>query len=230
LISQGIESNDSIHSPSRALIGGVQPKHGWWAPVAALYKEVGAEAHNTRFDVLPIAPPTPLSDLRLALVTGSSAATTHPRPRHHPSPWPPARLHQAMVQVTPLSLSDLSVSLSQIPRVFYCIDRKFTERSSLGITEPSDPGWSGQTDVGQEQRQQAHQHERGRREALLENPPTQARRDASTQLQLREGTAGRRSSWPKRRPEELPSNRARASTPGPQGTCRQIAADVASEA
>jgi hypothetical protein len=119
LISQGIESNDSIHFPSRVLIGGVQPKHGWWAPVTALYKEVGAEAHNIRFDVLPIAPPTPLSDLRLALVTGSSAATTHSRPRHHPSPWPPARLHQAMVQVTPLPLSDLSVSLSQIPRVFY---------------------------------------------------------------------------------------------------------------
>jgi hypothetical protein len=118
--------------PSRALIGGVQPKHGWWAPVVALYKEVGAGAHGTRFDVLPITPPTPLSDLRLALVTGSSAATTLPRSRHHPSPWPMARVHQAMVQVTPLPLSDLSVTLFQIPQVFYCIDRKFTERSSLG--------------------------------------------------------------------------------------------------
>jgi hypothetical protein len=43
-----------------------------------------------------------------------------------------------MVQVTPLPLSDLSVSLSQIPRVFYCIDRKFTERSSLGSTMVSE--------------------------------------------------------------------------------------------
>jgi hypothetical protein len=49
LISHRTESNDSIHSLSRALVGGVQPKYGWWAPVAALYKEVGAGAHDTRF-------------------------------------------------------------------------------------------------------------------------------------------------------------------------------------
>jgi hypothetical protein len=58
--SHRTESNDSIQPPSRALIGGVQPKYGWWAPVAALYKEVGAGAHDTRFAVLPIAPPISL--------------------------------------------------------------------------------------------------------------------------------------------------------------------------
>jgi hypothetical protein len=60
LISHRTESNDSIHSLSRALIGGVQPKYGWWAPVAALYKEVGAGAHGTRFIALLSDPPTPL--------------------------------------------------------------------------------------------------------------------------------------------------------------------------
>jgi hypothetical protein len=47
--SHRTESNDSIQPLSHALIGGVQPKYGWWAPVAALYKEVGAGAHSTRF-------------------------------------------------------------------------------------------------------------------------------------------------------------------------------------
>jgi hypothetical protein len=49
--SHRTESNDSIQPLSHALIGGVQPKYGWWAPVAALYKEVGAGAHDTRFAV-----------------------------------------------------------------------------------------------------------------------------------------------------------------------------------
>jgi hypothetical protein len=102
--SHRTESNDSIQPLSRALIGGVQPKYGWWAPVAALYKEVGVGAHDTRFTALLFDPPTLPTDLGLALVTGSSAATTHPCSRHHPSPWPVARVPQAMDQVITLSL------------------------------------------------------------------------------------------------------------------------------
>jgi hypothetical protein len=59
LISHPIEPNGSMRTPLRALIGGAQPNHGWWAPVAALYKEVGAGAHSTRFTAKPLAPPTP---------------------------------------------------------------------------------------------------------------------------------------------------------------------------
>jgi hypothetical protein len=71
---------------------------------------VGARARSTRFTALLFDPPTLPTDLGLALVTGSSAATTHPRSRHHPSPWPMARVPQAMEQV--ISHSDLSLSLS----------------------------------------------------------------------------------------------------------------------
>jgi hypothetical protein len=60
-----------------------------------------------RYEVNHVAlnPPTLPTNLGLALVTGSAAATTYPRPRHHPSPWPPARVSRAKEQVTPLSLS-----------------------------------------------------------------------------------------------------------------------------
>jgi hypothetical protein len=62
---------------------------------------------GTRYEVHRVAsrPTDILTDLGLALVTGSTAAaTTYPRPRHHPSPWPLARVPRAKVQVIPLSL------------------------------------------------------------------------------------------------------------------------------
>jgi hypothetical protein len=83
--SHRTECNDSIQPLSRALIGGVQPKYGWWAPMAALYKEVGARAHDTRFAMLPVAPPISRSDLGLALATRSP-----PPPPLTPSPIPMA--------------------------------------------------------------------------------------------------------------------------------------------
>jgi hypothetical protein len=45
-----------------ALIGGVQPHTGWWAPVAQhIYKE-GAGALGTRFTVVAATPPETLTD------------------------------------------------------------------------------------------------------------------------------------------------------------------------
>jgi hypothetical protein len=111
--SHRTESNDSIQPLSRAMIGGVQPKYGWWAPVAVLYIKRWGPGHTIRgSSMLPVAPQIFQSDLGLALVTGSSAATTHPRSRHHPSPWPVARVPQAMEQV--ISLCDLLLSLRYI--------------------------------------------------------------------------------------------------------------------
>jgi hypothetical protein len=113
--SHRTESNDSIQPLSRALIGGVQPKYGWWAPVAALYKEVGAGAHDTRFAVLPIAPPISRSDLGLALATGSPPPLT-------PSPIPMATGSGSSSQgagtcFSPSLISlSLSLSLSEIVR------------------------------------------------------------------------------------------------------------------
>jgi hypothetical protein len=41
----------------RALVGGAQPIHGWWAPIAQCYKErVGATARSTRFTAPPHTP------------------------------------------------------------------------------------------------------------------------------------------------------------------------------
>jgi hypothetical protein len=82
LISQEIESNDSIYSPSRALIGGVQPFSGWWAPVAALYKQRWGPGLAVRGSPRLLSthrhPPT---DLGLALGHRKHHHRRHPRSR-----------------------------------------------------------------------------------------------------------------------------------------------------
>jgi hypothetical protein len=59
-------STDPAQRPSRArsrgLVGGAQPIHGWWAPIAQCYiEEVGATARSTRFTAPPQTPPTTLA-------------------------------------------------------------------------------------------------------------------------------------------------------------------------
>ena len=64
----------------RALIGGAQPQHGWWAPVTQRnIKRWGAG--GTRYEVRrePATPPTHPSDLGFRdAVTGSTTAATAP--------------------------------------------------------------------------------------------------------------------------------------------------------
>jgi hypothetical protein len=92
---------------SRALVGGAQPIHGWWAPVAQCYKErVGATARSTRFTALPHTPtPQTLTDPR---EHWSSGKLRHRRRR---GPLPGSDVHGATARrstassVTPSSPS-----------------------------------------------------------------------------------------------------------------------------
>jgi hypothetical protein len=63
LISQGIESNDSVHSPSRALIGGVQPNMVG-GPLWQRYINRGG-GRGSQYEVHRVAldPPTHPTDL-----------------------------------------------------------------------------------------------------------------------------------------------------------------------
>ena len=89
-----ISTNGQLVPWIRALIGGAQPLHGWWAPVAQHHKrEVGAEARGTRLTGAARCPtPIPmLSDLkrRVLPATGSPidfavASAVPPRRRHLP--------------------------------------------------------------------------------------------------------------------------------------------------
>jgi hypothetical protein len=101
---------------SRALIGGAQPLHGWWAPVTSAYKEVGGpDAHSTRFTVRRSPPPTRPTDLGFALGRREVSSRRHshpPRSRRRPLRWLPARAHRAKVQVIPLPLRSLPLSLN----------------------------------------------------------------------------------------------------------------------
>jgi hypothetical protein len=67
LISQETESNDSIHSSSHALIGGVQPNMVGGPLWQRYINRGGAGARSTRFTAIAIDPPTHPTDLGLAL-------------------------------------------------------------------------------------------------------------------------------------------------------------------
>jgi hypothetical protein len=73
-------------------------QHPYWSRVSVRRREV------------PLPPPPP---------------HTHTHPRHHPSPWPPARVPQAKEQVTlPFSLRS---------RLIWCVDSTKPNCSSLGF-------------------------------------------------------------------------------------------------
>src|SRR3954466_10611889 len=70
---------------NRALIGGAQPNSGWWAPVAALYKEVGGRTHTVRGSPFAAAPTDIPSDLGFS-VGRREAPPPPPLPTSPPSP------------------------------------------------------------------------------------------------------------------------------------------------
>jgi hypothetical protein len=101
---------------NRALIGGAQPNHGWWPPIAQRYKEEGGgrgtryEVHRSRHKPTYIPNPNPILE-GSADATRSSATTSQGRRRYesraadvHASPTtvaPTSPLHRHLVPSTP---------------------------------------------------------------------------------------------------------------------------------
>jgi hypothetical protein len=82
----------------RALIGGAQPNHGWWAPVAQRYKEeVGAGALSTRFTWAAVFPTYILTLVR----SRGSAVSDGKRHRLRHCHWIAPPLHRRPAFSTP---------------------------------------------------------------------------------------------------------------------------------
>ena len=112
LISTSYDPTVALDPLISALTGGAQPNHGWWAPVACAYKEVGGRlALGTRLTVLPHPPPTSPTDLGLAQCRREASPPPLYPPPHSHSP----HYHRALSIMSGSSISTLQGGEGSFP-------------------------------------------------------------------------------------------------------------------